>query len=69
MAALLWHLSVSQPRDHNKLHPLSAGHFLTSIDDSMQLADIDDTEDSLQSSEADSTKDTDDSQDSEDAGI
>ena len=72
VAALLWHLSVSQPRDHYKLHPLSAGHFLTSIDDSMQLSDIDDTDDSLKSSEADSIQDTDDSHDSqgsEDAGI
>ena len=69
IAALLWHLGVSQARDYNSLHPLSAGHFLASIDDTMQPSDVDDSDDNLTSSETDSTSDTDDSKDSEDAAI
>ena len=67
MAALLWHLSVSQAGEHNKLHLFSPGHFLASNNDSMQLSDIDDSDDKLESSEADSTTNTDDSKDNENA--
>ena len=43
---------------------------MASIDDSMQLSDIDDSDDNLETiSEAGSTTDTDDSRDSEDAAI
>ena len=75
VTALLWHLGVSQAEHDNKLHPLSAGHLLLSIDDSTPLPDIDDSDhnddddDDLESSEADSTTHSDDSTDSDDVAI
>ena len=55
---------VSQSEDYYKLHPVSAGPFLASIDDSMQC-DIDDSDDDLKSSEVDSTTDNDNRKDSD----